>query len=207
MGCPPAKVNTQTTHSCPSLKHAYTHMHSHKHTDAGMLVFSFHGPSSGIFLFSRMSYFLDFLSLFPNGRFTFSYFEFSWPYPCIFLKHTCASVYTFLLLTKRDLLWTRIPCFSLNLNIDWCRCVCISCIWTACHSSTTQSQPEPDVGHVGRMGCKVFVYAPLGPLWGLSALLKSTLVGPPFQLNNLAQDRLLVQRSTSPAPPRPPKQR
>lgn len=35
MGCPPSKVNTQTTHSCPSPKHAYTltdtHLYTHIH--------------------------------------------------------------------------------------------------------------------------------------------------------------------------------
>lgn len=151
-----------------------------------------------------MSHFLDFLSLFPNGSLAFSDFwvfstislHFSQAYLCLCLYIPCSW-------QKRDLLWTHTSCFSLNLNIDWRRCVWTSCIPTACHSTTTQSQPEPDVGHVGRMGCKVFVYAPLGPLWGLSALLKSTSVGPPFQLNNLAQDRLLVQRSTSPPPPSP----
>lgn len=31
MGCLPTKVNTQTTHSCPSLKHTHTHWLAHEH--------------------------------------------------------------------------------------------------------------------------------------------------------------------------------
>lgn len=69
MGCPPTKVNTQTTHSCPSLKHADTLT---TRIQLKLTKFSPY-PPSGIFIFQDYTFTeINISSFLPGINFFFS---------------------------------------------------------------------------------------------------------------------------------------
>lgn len=139
MGCPPTKVNTQTTHSCPSPKTSqHTHKHAYRYTLCPMLPVPH--LSSGIF-FPRQSF--RFFSKWIPQTFFFSFKKEKWEitffllliFPIIFLhphlppfsKHTLlihsCSLHT-------DRLTHKIQRTRLRLNLNPFRkhVVCASCI-------------------------------------------------------------------------------
>ena len=82
MGCPPAKVNTQTTHSCPSPKHAYTLSNIHTLLIHLCPYFLFLTCLQGFFFVrifgdgSLVSLFFFFFFFFLTGDNLFSCFDF-----------------------------------------------------------------------------------------------------------------------------------
>lgn len=116
MGCPPTKVNTQTTHSCPSPKHAYTFTNTHTVQIQLCPYFLFLTCLQG-FWFVRIFGNVSPIYFFFNGRLNFVLL-------LIFLSPTCPpalqaySAHTFLLPTWPLTQSFEDICTTISLNLN-----------------------------------------------------------------------------------------
>lgn len=194
MGCLPTKVNTQTTHSCPSLKHAHTLTSTRTlnvHTCYSLPVFGIFICQDFRFLENKHFYLLSFFFVwFGRSRsscFWFPLLTFLRAYFCSYIP---ALSFTSRIQSSEDI------CTSFCLNLHaFSRNVVLS---STCHLKGPDNHSQRQIWSI-QVGWVILILVK-ATLWqhqGLGALMKSAPVDPPIsELNNLAQDRLLVQLST-----------
>lgn len=156
MGCPPTKVNTQTTHSCPFLKqHTYTHT-------AMSILLLFPSCLQGCVSFFRISDFWTYISCWRlMGDYVFFFFLiFIFLATSLFsLKRTHASAHTFLLLTHpptHSHTWSfecTYVSFSLNL-IPHCHRSRQVVVSTACISQPVSQEYQAITARAGHGTCR-----------------------------------------------------
>lgn len=153
MGCPPTKVNTQTTHSCPSPKQANTLTNTHTDTPVSILPIPY--LSSGIFPCQSFRFFGS-GSPIPFFKWEITFFLFLiFLFTSLHFPLQAYSAHTFLLPTYRHTLTHKIQRTRLSLNLNpFGDALFVHPVSNSpSFKSTRQSQPELDVGHLCRTGC------------------------------------------------------